>query len=73
MSELLGNALGSQSSGAPLRAYCKAKLCWRKPLSTHKAAEFTVLLKGWCLIDVWLHQAGIYHERLTSVKASLLI
>lgn len=55
-----------------LRTYCQARLCWRKPLSAYKAAEFTILLKAWYLMDAWLHQAGIYHERLTSVKASLL-
>ena len=72
MAELLGKTLGGPSSGAPLRAYCKARLCWRKPLSTQKAAEITVLLKAWYLTDAWLHQAGIYHERLSSVKASPL-
>lgn len=72
MAELLGKAVGGPSPGAPLRAYCKARLCWRKPLSTQTAAEFAVLLKAWYLTDAWLHQAGIYHERLSSVQASLL-
>ena len=73
MAELLGNAVPGPSLGASLRAYCKARLCLRKPLSAHKAAEFTILLKAWYLTDAWLHQAGIYHERLTRVKASLLL
>ena len=74
MEELLGKALESASSdpGAQLRAYCTARLCSHTSLSTRQAADITALLMGWYLTHAWLHQAGIYNERLTSIKASFL-
>lgn len=69
IAELLGSALQGASSAAALQAI---RLCWHAPLSTQAAVELTVLLKGWYFTHVGLHQAGIYHERLTRVKASVL-
>ena len=72
MAELLGSALQVSSSATALRAQCKTRLCGRDSPSTQEPAELTVLLKGWYLTKAWLRQAGIYHERLTRVKASVL-
>ena len=65
---------GSEASTGEedIRDVCWAALCAGVRLSDERCQHLRVMLTAWYLVEVWLAEAGVFAERLRTVKASEL-
>ena len=65
---------GSEASTGEedVRDICCAALCAGMRLSDEQCQHLRVMLTAWYLVEVWLGGAGVFAERLQTVKASWL-